>query len=138
MMTGVYQMRQIERIYLTYLFTFKKAYFYAFIAGIMVSLAVNLFTTALLTKDLSIAVWRVHGMAISLFISSLGAFGISALLETSRSDWERDGAQLATGMSYVKKYRDRILGFLLLFIIGFSSSIFWYSDVIFNYYSQLF
>lgn len=127
--------------YLSYLFTFKAAYFYTFIAGILVSLAVNLFTTALLTKDLPIAEWRVHGMALSFFISSIGAFGVSAFLEASRSNWERDGAQSdprVIEIYAVKKHLTWKVLFLLFCIIGLTSSIFWYSDTLLNYYYQLF
>lgn|SRR3989304_4521261 len=127
--------------YLSYLFTFKAAYFYAFIAGILVSLAVNLFTTALLTKDLPIAEWRVHGMALSFFISSIGAFGVSAFLEASRSNWERDGTQSdprVIEIYAVKKHLTWKVLFLLFCIIGLTSSIFWYSDTLLNYYYQLF
>ena len=127
--------------YLSYLFTFKAAYFYAFIAGILVSLAVNLFTTALLTKDLPIAEWRVHGMALSFFISSIGAFGVSAFLEASRSNWERDGTQSdprVIEIYAVEKHLTWKVLFLLFCIIGLASSIFWYSDILLNYYCQLF
>src|SRR3989338_5873071 len=134
-------MKQNKYSYLYYLFAFKAVYLYAFIAGIMVSLAVNLFTTALLTKDLPITEWRVHGMALSFFISSIGAFGVSAFLEASRSDWERDGAQSeprVIEMYAVKKHLNWKVLFLLFCIIGLTSSIFWYSDTLLNYYYQLF
>ncbi len=127
--------------YLCYLFTFKAAYAYAFIAGILVSLAVNLFTTALLTKDLPISEWRVYGMAFSFFISSIGAFGISAFLEASRSNWEKDGAESDSGVIEryaVKKNLNWKSFFLIIFIIGLASSIFWYSNTLLNYYCQLF
>lgn len=127
--------------YLCYLFTFKAAYVYAFIAGILISLAVNLFTTALLTKDLPIAEWRVHGMALSFFISSIGVFGISALLEASRSGWEKDGAQSDPRIIEIYAVKNHLhwkVLFLFFFIIGLVSSIFWYSDMLFNYYCQLF
>lgn len=127
--------------YLSYLFTFKAAYAYTFIAGILVSLAVNLFTTALLTKDLPIAEWRVHGMALSFLISSIGAFGVSAFLEASRSDWEKCGAESDSRMIEifaVEKHRYWKLLFSFFFIIGLASSIFWYSDTLLNYYYQLF
>jgi len=134
-------MKQINKYsFLYYLFTFKLAYSYAFIAGILVALAVNLFTTVLVTKDLLIADWRVHGMVLSFFISSIGAFGISALLEASRSDWERDGAQSDPGIigKYaVKKNFGWKLSFLFIFIMGLASSILWYSDTLLNYYYQL-
>jgi hypothetical protein len=112
--------------YLSWLFVFRAAYIYAFIAGIFVSLAVNLFTTALLTNDLSIAVWRVYGMAFSFFVSSIGAFGVSALLEVSRSDWEKDGAQSGLQEIYaVEKHLKWKVLFLLVGIIGFASAIIW-------------
>ena len=78
------QMNQITR----FLFNFNMAYLYTFIAGILVSLAVNIFTTTILTGSLPISVYIAYGMALSLFIASIGAFGVSALLEKSRSEWE--------------------------------------------------
>lgn len=85
---GIKKMKRIKQ----FLFNFNIAYFYTFIAGILVSFAVNLFTTALLTEGLSVSVYRVHGMALSLLISSIGAFGVSALLEGARSEWELAGS----------------------------------------------
>ena len=70
------------------LFNFNTAYFYTFIAGILVSLAVNIFTTTILTGSLPISVYITYGMALSLFIASIGAFGVSVLLGKSRSEWE--------------------------------------------------
>jgi hypothetical protein len=127
--------------YLSWLFAFRASYIYAFIAGIFVSLAVNLFTTALLTNELSIAVWRVYGMAFSFLISSIGSFGVSAFLEISRSDWERDGAQSTSRIEEiyaVEKHRNWKILCLLFSIIGFASSIIWYSDTLLNYYYHLF
>lgn len=81
-------MKRLKRI----LFNFNMAYFYAFIAGVLVSLAVNLFTTALLTETLPVSIHRVHGMALSLLISAIGAFGVSTLLESARGEWESAGS----------------------------------------------
>jgi len=67
------KMKRAER----FLFNFSIAYFYTFIAGILVSLAVN--------------VYRVYGIALSLFMSSIAAFGISVLLGKARSEWEAAG-----------------------------------------------
>ncbi len=127
--------------YLHRLFAFEAAYFYAFIAGIIVSLAVNILTTALLTEKLPIEMWRVYGMAFALLLSSIGAFGVSAVLEISRSDWERDGAQ--SNQRIKEKYAvEKHLGWKVLFlwlcIIGSVSSGFLYSDTLLNYYYQLF
>ncbi|MBI2472579.1 MAG: hypothetical protein HYV59_15300 [Planctomycetes bacterium] len=133
-------MKQITRYsYLSYLFAFKAAYYYTFFAGILVSVAVNLFTTALLTQreSLPIAEWRVHVIALSFLISSMGAFGVSVFLEASRSDWERDGAQSDSRIieNYaVEKHLIWKVLFLSLIIIGLASSIFWYSDTLLNYY----
>lgn len=79
--------KQAERL----LFNFNIAYFYTFIAGILVSLAVNLFTVALLTESLPVSVYRVYGIALSLTISSISAFCLSALLEGSRRKWTAAG-----------------------------------------------
>jgi hypothetical protein len=74
-----------------FLFNFSIAYFYTFIAGILVSLAVNLFTVALLTESLPVGVYRIYGIALSLTISSIGAFCLSALLEGARREWTAAG-----------------------------------------------
>ena len=75
-----------------FLFEFSRAYFYSFIAGIFVSLAVNLSTVAFLTENLPVGVYRICGIALSLLISSIGAFCLSALLEDARSEWEASGS----------------------------------------------
>jgi len=80
-------MKRIKR----FLFNFNIAYVYAFIAGIFVSLAANLFTTALVSESLSVPAYRIYGMTLFFFISSIGAFGVSALLEDARSKWESSG-----------------------------------------------
>ena len=82
------KMKRAER----FLFNFRIAYAYTFIAGILVSLAVNLFTTAFLTESLPVSVYRVCGIAFSLSMSSIGAFGVSTLLEGARSEWESAGS----------------------------------------------
>lgn len=82
-------MKRIER----FLFNFNSAYFYTFVAGILVSLAANLFTTALLTEDPKICVHIVDASAFTLLVSSIGAFGVSALLENARSEWECSNRQ---------------------------------------------
>ncbi|MCD4783161.1 MAG: hypothetical protein K8T10_04935 [Candidatus Eremiobacteraeota bacterium] len=74
------------------LFNFNIAYFYTFIAGIFVSLSVNIFTTALLTENLPISVYEIHWLALTLFVSAISAFGISALLENARGEWESAGS----------------------------------------------
>lgn len=79
--------KQAERL----LFNFNIAYFYTFIAGILVSLAVNLFTVALLTESLPVGVYRIYGIALSLAISSIGAFCLSALLEGAQREWAAAG-----------------------------------------------
>jgi hypothetical protein len=84
------KMKRTER----FLFKFSIAYFYTFIAGILVSLAVNLFITALLTESLPVGVYRVCGIALSLLLSSIGAFCLSVLLEEARSEWKASGSPL--------------------------------------------
>ena len=81
------KMKRAERL----LFNFNSAYFYTFIAGILVSLAVSLFTVALLTESLPVGVCRIYGIASSLLISSIGAFCLSALLKWARSEWKAAG-----------------------------------------------
>jgi hypothetical protein len=104
-----------------FLFNFSIAYFYTFIAGILVSLAVNLFTTALLTESLPVSIYRVYGMALSLFISSIGAFGVSALLEGARSEWEsarspRDPEVMRDFIEKRKRIRLMCFFFAIIFV----------------------
>ncbi|KAF5417066.1 MAG: hypothetical protein C5S38_02255 [Candidatus Methanophagaceae archaeon] len=103
-----------------FLFKFSRAYAYTFIAGILVSLTVNLFTTALLTESLPISVYRVYGIASSLFMSSIGAFGVSALLESARSEWESAGSPRDPEImrDFIEK-RKRIRLMLFFFAIMF-------------------
>ena len=82
------QKKRIKRL----LFNFDTAYFYTFIAGILVSLSVNIFTTALLTENLPISVYKIRWLALTLFVSAIGAFGVSALLENARGEWESAGS----------------------------------------------
>ncbi|OGH05453.1 MAG: hypothetical protein A2W22_00020 [Candidatus Levybacteria bacterium RBG_16_35_11] len=121
------------------LFNFTSAYIYTFIAGILVSLAANLFTTALLSKDLTIDIHRVYRIALSLFISSIGAFGVSLLLETARGKWELGGAEMDSGVirGYIGKYMRWILLCFIIFIIGLTASIFYYSNTVSNYFIRI-
>jgi hypothetical protein len=109
-------MKRIKRL----LFNFNSSYFYTFVAGILVSLAVNLFTTALLSKDLTVSIYRVHGIALSLLLSSIGAFGVSALLENARGKWESDGLlrDLEVIRAYIEKRIRWIWFFFTIIIIG--------------------
>lgn len=74
------------------MFDFNRAYIYVFISGILVSLAANLFTTVFLTNEVPVSRDKVYEAALSLFISSIGAFGVSALLETAKSEWQSAGS----------------------------------------------
>lgn len=114
-------------------------YIFTFIAGILVSFATNLFTTALLSKDLTIDTNRVYGIAFSLLISSIGAFGVSLLLETARGKWELGGAEMDSGVirGYIEKYMRWILLCFIIFIIGLTAAIFYYSNTVFNYFLRI-
>ena len=79
-------MKSINRLF----FNFKTAYFFTFVSGIWMTMAVNLFTTLVLTKDLPVCNCRLYQIIFLFFIGALGAFGISALLEVARSEWESD------------------------------------------------
>jgi len=81
-------MKRIERL----LFNFNMAYYYTFVSGIFISLAVNLFTDAFLAQSLPVSVNAVHRMGLFLFLSSIGAFGVSAVLEGARGEWEAIGS----------------------------------------------
>jgi len=74
-----------------FLFNFNTAYVYTFVAGIFVTIAINLLTAGLLTQNPRVCVYRVYGAAFSLFISSISAFVVSVLLETARSEWQSAG-----------------------------------------------
>lgn len=102
-----------------FLFNFNRAYFYVFIAGILVSFAVNLFTTALLTVSLPVSIYTVYGMAFSFFVSSIGAFGVSAILEYARTEWETAGSPHDSRMrrKYIEKEkRMRMMWFFFAII----------------------
>ena len=108
-----------------FLFNFNRAYFYVFIAGILVSFAVSLFTTALLTVSLPVSGYRVYGMAFSFLVSSIGAFGVSAILEHARSEWETAGSPHDSEMmrKYIEKEK-RILVMWFFFAIIFVGPVF--------------
>ncbi len=109
-------MKRIER----FLFNFYTAYIYTFLAGILVSLAANLLTSVL-TENTSVSVYKACGM-ISLFISSIGAFCISVLLEVARDEWQSDGSPkdpVVIRQSYIegtKRKRITLLWFLFVII----------------------
>lgn len=67
------------------LFNFRTAYYYTYGAGILVSIAVNLFTNGDLPPN-------VYGTASYLLIASFGMFRISVILEIARSEWEAAGS----------------------------------------------
>lgn len=108
-----------------FLFNFNRGYFYVFIAGILVSFTVSLFTTALLTTSLPVSSYRVYGMAFSFFVSSIGAFGVSAILEHARSEWETAGSPHDSKMmrKYIEKEK-RILVMWFFFAIIFVGPVF--------------
>ncbi len=100
-------MKQINQ----FLFNFNIAYFYTFTAGILVSLAANIFTT-LLTAGLPNSSRNVHWLAWSLFISSIGAFMLSALLESARNNWESAGSPkdpIVIRQDYIENGKRKIL-----------------------------
>jgi hypothetical protein len=75
----------------SFLFNFKTAYIYTFIAGIWVSLSASLFATVVLSTALPTCTCKLYSIIILLFLGSIGAFGISAVLEAARSEWELTG-----------------------------------------------
>lgn len=109
-------MKQINQ----FLFNFNIAYFYTFIAGILVSLTANIFTTALLTERLPVRAYNIQLMALSLFISSLGAFRVSTILESARREWESEGSPkdpVVIRQDYIEKgKRKRLLWFYFAII----------------------
>ncbi|AMM40468.1 membrane protein [Candidatus Desulfofervidus auxilii] len=111
-----------------FLFNFNIAYLYAFIAGILVSLAINLFTSALLTTSLPMSIHRVYGIALSLFISSIGAFGVSALLENARGEWESAGSPYKLKRDFIerRKYIVWMYFSLAIFLSGVICSVLLY------------
>lgn len=50
--------------FMYFLFNFNTTYVYTFIAGILVSLAVNLLTTALLAKNSPVSCYRIYKATI--------------------------------------------------------------------------
>jgi zinc transporter ZupT len=105
-----------------FLFNFNMAYLYSFIAGILVSLAANIFTTALLTKDLPLKTLNIYLITLTLFVSSCGAFGVSTLLEIARREWESEGGTpdpVAIKQLYREKGKRKVLlrlYFLIIFL----------------------
>lgn len=67
------------------LFNFRTAYYYTYGAGILVSIAVNLFTNGNLPL-------KVYGIALYLGIASFAMFRIGVILEIARSEWEATGS----------------------------------------------
>jgi hypothetical protein len=104
------------------LFNFSSAYCYTFIAGILVSLAANIFVGALLSAQLPLSRLHIYLMTLALFISSLGAFMTGTLLETARREWEAGGSPkdpVAIRRNYIEKgNRGTLLwrGFLVQFV----------------------
>lgn len=120
------------------LFNFRTIYIYTFVAGILVSLATNFFTTAFLSEKLTIDIYRVYAMALSLFMSSVGAFGVGAILDAARNKWELGGAPPGSMISgYISKYIKWAWFCFAIFLVGFLTSVFIYvwGDIIFNYFA---
>lgn len=94
-------MKRIKR----FLFNFNSVYFYTYFAGILVSLAINF---SFKTEGLTISVDKFKNiiMASSFFVSSFGAFRISALLEAARREWELAGCpkdEVVIRQDYIEK-----------------------------------
>ena len=106
--------KKVKRV-MYFLFNFNMAYFYTFIAGVLVSFAVNLFTTVLLTEDLPVSSYRVYRATLFLFISSIGAFVVSAVLEGARSEWESVGSPMDQNMKSNLIMQKRRIYLLLFF-----------------------
>lgn len=123
-----------------FLFNFNMAYLYTFIAGILVSLAANLFTTTFLAESLPVNVYRIYGIVLSLFISSVSAFGISALLENARRDWELGGFQQDSGVieGFIKTRIGLMKFFVVIFLLGIIASAILGIDALFNYHIRFF
>jgi magnesium-transporting ATPase (P-type) len=117
------QKKRIKRL----LFNFDIAYFYTFIAGILVSLSVNIFTTALLTENLPISVYEIRWLALTFFVSAISAFGVSALLENARGEWESAGSpydpEVIRGFIENEKRLRLMMFFFLIILISLAVSI---------------
>ncbi len=79
--------KDIEKL----LFNFKIAYIYSFIAGILVAVSINLFTSVLLMELSSFRV-KLMWLALFILISSFTAFSISIILEFARNEWQSAGS----------------------------------------------
>jgi hypothetical protein len=118
-------MNRIKR----FLFNFDRAYAYTFVAGILVTFAINLLTTALLTQSLPICVYKVYGASFFLLISAICSFAVGAVLDKARSEWQSVGSpkdEVVIREDYVEKGRriKRLWSFFLSTIVGFILSMF--------------
>jgi len=100
------------------LFNFKVAYVYSFAWGMLIALAGNLATTALLTEDTPITHGAIYSMSLSLFVSSVAACIIGLLLENARREWEQEGSQRDDTV-VLTYYRPRLMWLLFgIFLSG--------------------
>lgn len=101
------------------IFSIHTGYLYSFIAGVFISIAINLFTNAILADKLSVSLNRLYGMSFFLLLSSVGAFGISTILERVRGIWEAAGAHFNKDIAsdYITKLQKFFLLLFFLFIV---------------------
>lgn len=107
---------------MTYLlFRYFASNVYAFVAGILLSLAANLFTTARLAIDLLQDTSIVFGASLLLLISS-GCFAmISWNLESARTEWvleDQADPDLQHVLSHIADRKVKLWAFFTLGLVG--------------------
>lgn len=109
-------LRKINRL----LFNYYASYIYSFIAGILVSISINLLTSLPFSVSSKLNLNQVYFISFSLLLSAIGTFGISANLEIARKEWERGGATLdeeAMRDRIDDKIRIKTLWFFFLLVV---------------------
>lgn len=84
----------------TYIFGYRLSPSYGFIAGIVVSLSLNAFVTALLSVNMQISRALVIVGSGILLVASFGFYGVNMILEGARTAWEAEGANRDHRMHY--------------------------------------
>lgn len=113
--------KDIEKL----LFNFKIAYIYSFIAGILVAVSINLFTSALLMELSSFRV-KLMWLAFFILISSFTAFSISIILELARNEWQSAGSpndEIVIREDFIEKGKRKKLLWIFLALIFLIPSI---------------
>jgi hypothetical protein len=80
-------MKHLEKL----LFNYGVTHMYSYVAGILVSVGIQSLGRAVLQAAPVVSVYRAYAGALSALISSIGAFGLSAVLQEARASWAAAG-----------------------------------------------